>query len=139
MPTFNFSSFKPKKKIQQTTIVLYDNIKAIVIVEEKVLKAKVGDNKYLFTNKSLSTDGCRVIYAKRLDKYGHRIKIIRDINNKEDIGSKFYCRLAPGLIVKGKVIRNEVNLELFQVTKVLNENDILSNSIDDKEWEINEI
>ena len=79
------------------------------------------------------------LHTKRLDEYGHRIKIIRDIDNKEDIGSKFYCRLAPGLTVKGKVIRNEVNLELFQVTKVLNENDILSNSIDDKEWEINEI
>lgn len=47
----------------------------------------------------------KVVYTRRLDEYNHRIKIIRDSENRKTVDTRFYIPFAAGLIAKGKIVK----------------------------------
>ncbi len=95
-----------KKKSEQNKIVAKD-VEGLMCINEYGEYAVLIDNKlYDLTDESYDTKNRKIVYAKFLDKYNHRIKIIRDYNRIR-LDSRFYVPFTAGLRVKGHiVIRN---------------------------------
>lgn len=128
MVTFNFSlsAIKKKEKNKPKTNVV-TTVEGIVAIVNNEYKLKVDNSLYDIDKNSIATKGKRIIYAKRLDEYGHRIKIIRNGEDAFDVGSEHYSSIAIGLKVKTNVsIIN--NKKVCAITKIYH--DTLLNDIE---------
>ena len=70
---------------------------------------------YKITQESYNTKGKKILYARKLDCYGHRIKIIRDIDNRAYVDTRHYVPFAAGLIAKGRIVKLPFSGELFHI------------------------
>lgn len=134
MVTFNFT-LKSKKKTVAPKISSVV-VEGIVVMINNIYKLKVGDKLYDIDVNSITTKGQRTIYARWLDDNGHRIKIIRNEEDRSDIGIKFYTNIAVGLKVKANIINN-----VCSITKVYHDtliNDIEVDTIKDMFFEYDE-
>ena len=94
-------------------------------------------NKYVIIVakcESYKTKGKKVVYARRLDEYNHRIKIIRDSENRKTVDTRFYIPFAAGLIAKGKIVKMPFAKELFHITTCYNRGDSESTILAFQEW-----
>lgn len=126
---FNFNiSIKPKRQTRSPSNISYSVIESkaegiIKILEDLTFRVEYKGKLYKITQESYNTKGKRVLYARRLDKYHHRIKIIRDTNNREAVDTKYYVPFAAGLIAKGRIVKLPFSSELFHIVSCYNAGD----------------
>lgn len=143
MPTFKLSISKPNKTVRSKITNKYEVIECkcdgiIVIDDNGVYKVNYKEKLYVITTESYNSRNKRTIYARWLDKYGHRIKIIRDVDNRRETNIKFYCAIAPGLIVRGKIVKSKFGPEMFHVVTCYNCMDMDGMSRAIKQWRVYE-
>lgn len=107
----------------------------VVIREDGTYRVKYKDKLYSICQECYDTKGKKVIYAKFLDKYNHRIKIIRDIGFRTKWSNDHYLPFAPGLVVKGKLILSSNHIILFYIVSVYNLGSVQEVKDAYKEWQ----
>ena len=118
---FNFNiSIKPKRQTRSPSNVSYTVIEAkveglIKILEDMTFRVEYKGKLYKITQESYNTKGKKILYARKLDCYGHRIKIIRDIDNRAYVDTRHYVPFAAGLIAKGRIVKLPFSSELFHI------------------------
>lgn len=118
---FNFNiSIKPKRQTRSPSNVSYTVIEAkveglIKILEDMTFRVEYKGKLYKITQESYNTKGKKILYARKLDCYGHRIKIIRDMDNRAYVDTKYYVPFAAGLIAKGRIVKLPFSGELFHI------------------------
>ena len=118
---FNFNiSIKPKRQTRSPSNVSYTVIEAkveglIKILEDMTFRVEYKGKLYKITQESYNTKGKKILYARKLDCYGHRIKIIRDMDNRAYVDTKHYVPFAAGLIAKGRIVKLPFSGELFHI------------------------
>lgn len=118
---FNFNiSIKPKRQTRSPSSVSYTVIEAKVeglirILEDMTFRVEYKGKLYKITQESYNTKGKKILYARKLDCYGHRIKIIRDMDNRAYVDTKHYVPFAAGLIAKGRIVKLPFSGELFHI------------------------
>lgn len=118
---FNFNiSIKPKRQTRSPSNISYTVIEAkveglIKILEDMTFRVEYKGKLYKITQESYNTKGKKILYARKLDCYGHRIKIIRDIDNRAYVDTRHYVPFAAGLIAKGRIVKLPFSGELFHI------------------------
>ena len=118
---FNFNiSIKPKRQTRSPSNVSYTVIEAkveglIKILEDMTFRVEYKGKLYKITQESYNTKGKKILYARKLDCYGHRIKIIRDMDNRAYVDTRHYVPFAAGLIAKGRIVKLPFSGELFHI------------------------
>lgn len=114
---FNPNIFKKKKSTKQINVIVEEDVEGLICIDSNGKYTISCNNKiYELTNDSYDTKNKKIVYCKFLDKYNHRIKIIRDYNRIR-LDSRFYVPFTAGLKCKGNIIsRNYKNL--FKIIKV---------------------
>lgn len=128
---FNFNvSLKPKRATRSPskTSISYTVIEAKVegvvkLLEDMTFRVEYKGKLYKITSESYNTKGKKILYARRLDKYGHRIKIIRDSDNRAYVDTKHYVPFAAGLIAKGRIVKLSFSSELFHIVSCYSHGD----------------
>lgn len=139
MPSFKVSfGFKAKttrQKVSSKYIVIDTKCEGLLCIDnEGVYRVKYRDKMYPLTTESYETRNKRVIYARWLDNYGHRIKIIRDKDNRRATNIKLYCAIAPGLLARGKLVKTAFSPIMFHVTTCYNMSDVEGMVLSIREW-----
>lgn len=138
MPTFNFSLLtKGKKRKTQEVgkyIVIERNCEGVIINKDNTYKVLYNNKVYSITDESFRTKGRKTIYAKFKDKFGHRIKIIRDKDSRPAVDRRFYSAICDGLVCKGKLVKIPLQGLLFHIKVCYNPADIEGTSIALREW-----
>ena len=120
---FNFNiSLKPKRANKSPTkpsisyVVIESKVEGLIkLLEDMTFRVEYKGKLYKITSESYETKGKKILYARRLDKYGHRIKIIRDTDNRAHVDIKHYVPFAAGLIAKGRIVKLPFSSELFHI------------------------
>lgn len=120
---FNFNiSLKPKRankspaKPSISYVVIESKVEGLIkLLEDMTFRVEYKGKLYKITSESYETKGKKILYARRLDKYGHRIKIIRDTDNRAHVDIKHYVPFAAGLIAKGRIVKLPFSSELFHI------------------------
>lgn len=115
---FNFkinSHVKSRSSSISYTVIESKCEGVITIQDDGEYKVKYNNKLYKITEASYETKGKRIIYAKQLDKYGHRIKIIRDSDSRSRLDKRFYFPFAVGLIAKGRIVKYPFTGEQFHI------------------------
>ena len=118
---FNFNiSFKPKRQNKSPSATSYSVIESKVegiirLLEDMTFRVECKGKLYKITQESYNTKGRKILYARKLDKYGHRINIIRDADNRAYVDTKYYVPFAAGLIAKGRIVKLPFSSELFHI------------------------
>ena len=118
---FNFNiSLKPKRQTRSSSNISYSVIESkveglIKVLEDMTFRVEYKGKLYKITQESYNTKGRKVLYARKLDCYGHRIKIIRDMDNRAYVDTKHYVPFAAGLIAKGRIVKLPFSSELFHI------------------------
>ena len=125
---FNLNvSIKPKKQTRSPSIsyvVIESKAEGLIkLLEDLTFRVEYKGKLYKITAESYETKGKKVLYARRLDKYGHRIKIIRDSDNRAHVDSRHYVPFAAGLIAKGRIVKLPLSGELFHIVSCYNAGD----------------
>lgn len=138
MPTFNFSLITKgnKRKIQEISkyTVVERNCEGTIINKDNTYKVLYNNNIYSITDESFRTKGRKIVYAKFKDKFGHRIKIIRDKDNRPKVDRRFYSAICDGLICKGKLVKVPFQGILFHIRVCYNPSDVEGTNLALKEW-----
>lgn len=129
MPSFKVSfGFKAKttrQKVSSKYIVIETKCEGLLCIDDEgVYRVKYKDKMYPLTTESYETRNKRVVYARWLDNYGHRIKIIRDKDNRRATNIKLYCAIAPGLLARGKLVKTAFSPIMFHVVTAYNLSDV---------------
>lgn len=120
---FNFNvSLKPKRASRspsKSTIsytVIESKVEGIIkLLEDMTFRVEYKGKLYKITSESYNTKGKKILYARRLDNYGHRIKVIRDSDSRYEVDTKHYVPFAAGLIAKGRIVKLPFSSELFHI------------------------
>ena len=118
---FNFNiSLKPKRQTRSPSNISYSVIESkveglIKVLEDMTFRVEYKGKLYKITQESYNTKGKKILYARKLDCYGHRIKIIRDMDNRAYVDTKHYVPFAAGLIAKGRIVKLPFSSELFHI------------------------
>ena len=117
---FNFNiSIKPKQTRSPSTIsytIVESKVEGVIkILEDMTFRVEYKGKLYKITQESYNTKGKKILYARKLDCYGHRIKIIRDADNRAYVDTKHYVPFAAGLIAKGRIVKLPFSSELFHI------------------------
>lgn len=118
---FNFNiSLKPKRQTRSPSSLSYTVIESKVeglvkLLPDMTFRVEYKGKLYKITQESYNTKGKKVLYARKLDCYGHRIKIIRDNDNRAYVDTKHYVPFAAGLIAKGRIVKLPFSSELFHI------------------------
>lgn len=126
MPRFDFSILSGKKKVKDPYrktpkyITLENECEGVIMCVNGIFKVLYDNKIYPVTTESLRTKGRRVVYARRRDTYGHRIKIIRPIGSRPAVPIHCYASIAEGLICRGKLLKNKYSVILFHISSCIN-------------------
>lgn len=125
---FNFNiSIKPKQTRSPSTIsytIVESKVEGVVkILEDMTFRVEYKGKLYKITQESYNTKGKKILYVRKLDRYGHRIKIIRDMDNRAYVDTKHYVPFAAGLIAKGRIVKLPFSSELFHIVSCYNAGD----------------
>lgn len=138
---FNFNiSTKPKRESSNKTksinyVVIESKVEGVIkLLEDMTFRVEYKNKLYKITTESYITKGKRILYARRLDSFGHRIKIIRDQHSKYEVDSKHYVPFAAGLIAKGRIVKLPFTSELFHIVSCYSINDSESVIKAFREW-----
>ena len=118
---FNFNiSIKPKKQNKSPSNISYTVIESkvegiIKLLEDLTFRVEYKGKLYKITKESYNTKGKKILYARKLDKFNHRVKIIRDSDNRAAVDSRYYLPFAAGLIAKGRIVKLPFSSELFHI------------------------
>lgn len=118
---FNFNiSLKPKRQTRSPSNISYSVIETKVeglirVLADMTFRVEYKGTLYKITQESYNTKGKKILYARKLDSYGHRIKIIRDVNNRASADIRHYVPFAAGLIAKGRIVKLPFSSELFHI------------------------
>ena len=120
---FNFNiSLKPKRankspaKPSISYVVIESKVEGLIkLLEDMTFRVEYKGKLYKITSESYETKDKKILYARRLDKYGHRIKIIRDTDNRAHVDIKHYVPFAAGLMAKGRIVKLPFSSELFHI------------------------
>ena len=108
MVSFKFSfgivGKSKEKGIVNKYVIIVAKCEGIIRYIDGTYKVEYNGKLYSITGESYRTKGKKVVYARRLDEYNHRIKIIRDSENRKTVDIRFYIPFAAGLIAKGKIV-----------------------------------
>ena len=87
MVSFKFSfgvvGKSKEKGIVNKYVIIVAKCEGIIRYIDGTYKVEYNGKLYSITGESYRTKGKKVVYARRLDKYNHRIKIIRDSENRK--------------------------------------------------------
>ena len=137
---FNFNiSLKPKRQTRSPSNISYSVIESkveglIKVLEDMTFRVEYKGKLYKITQESYETKGKKVVYARRLDKFNHRIKIIRDSDSRSRLDIKHYVPFAAGLIAKGRIIKLPFTSELFHIVSCYSLGDAESAIKAFREW-----
>lgn len=126
---FNFNiSLKPKRQTRSPSNISYSVIETKVeglirVLADMTFRVEYKGKLYKITQESYNTKGKKILYARKLDCYGHRIKIIRDMDNRAYVDTKHYVPFAAGLIAKGRIVKLPFSSELFHIVSCYNAGD----------------
>ena len=126
---FNFNiSLKPKRQTRSPSNISYSVIETKVeglirVLADMTFRVEYKGKLYKITQESYNTKGKKALYARRLDKYGHRIKLIRDQDSRYEVNIKHYVPFAAGLIAKGRIVKLPFSSELFHIVSCYNAGD----------------
>lgn len=119
-PVFNPWKTVKNRKARLVPVIIKENAEGIIKIRyDGVYVIEFENREYPINPDCYNTKGKKEIYLKKLDQYGHRIKILRDIGARPRMNEDFYLPFAPGLVAKGKIIqlRNEI---VFHINRVYN-------------------
>lgn len=137
---FNFNvSLKPKRATRSPSNISYIVIESkveglIKLLEDMTFRVEYKGKLYKITQESYDTKGKKILYARRLDEYNHRIKIIRDTDNRAYVDTKHYVPFAAGLIAKGRIVKLPFSSELFHIVSCYSPSDSESVIKAFREW-----
>ena len=139
---FSLSALQPKKRspVKKDDVIARD-VTGKVITVDGVLKCYINNpylglnGSYFFAPDSHKTFKRKTVYFRGKDKYGHRIKIIRDKESRISMNKKFYSAIADGLIVRGNLIKDTLGIIRFHVIVRYNPSDVREISDAYKEYE----
>ena len=137
---FNFNvSLKPKRATRSPSSISYIVIESkveglIKLLEDMTFRVEYKGKLYKITQESYDTKGKKILYARRLDEYNHRIKIIRDTDNRAYVDTKHYVPFAAGLIAKGRIVKLPFSSELFHIVSCYSPSDSESVIKAFREW-----
>lgn len=139
MPFFDFSFSKvkakgTKRKPAKRYIIIERNCEGVIIKEQDIYFVLYNNTKYKITSQSYDGTNKRTIYARKRDKYNHRVKIIRDKDSRKWVDTRFYCAICDGLICKGKIVKNIFDEILFHIRVCYNPADVEGTSLALREW-----
>lgn len=136
MPVFDFSLIKKAKNKREVGnyTVIERNCEGVIIKRNGIYKVLYNNKEYSITTESYKTKHRRTIYARFRDKFGHRIKIIRDKDSRIALDTRFYCGICDGLICKGKIVKAPFQQILFHIRVCYNPADVDGTSRALKEW-----
>lgn len=119
---FNFNvSLKPKRATRSPSnsisyTIIESKVEGVIkLLEDMTFRVEYKGKLYKITSESYETKGKKILYAIKLDCYGHRIKIIRDGDNRAYVDTKHYVPFAVGLIAKGRIVKLPFTSELFHI------------------------
>ncbi len=131
MVSFKFSfgvvGKSKEKGIVNKYVIIVAKCEGIIRYIDGTYKVEYNGKLYSITGESYRTKGKKVVYARRLDEYNHRIKIIRDSENRKTVDTRFYIPFAAGLIAKGKIVKMPFKLVEFLVILLVEKKLILFN------------
>lgn len=140
MPTFNFV-FSVAKKTKDAKRTNSTDLKTVESDCEGIVKCDNEGNyfvnyngkDYSITSASYDCQNKKQVYLKHVDKYGHRIKIIRDADSRNNMCDA-YVPFAPGLVAKGRLVQTSFGNVKFHIRSVANrgEHDDVKNAF--REW-----
>lgn len=133
---FSFGAVTKSREKEHTNryVIIVAKCEGVIRIVNNIYKVEYNGKLYSITGESYRTKGKRVIYARVLDKYNHRIKIIRDLDDRKTVDTRFYIPFAVGLIAKGKIVKMPFQQELFHITTCYNCGDIESAVLAFREW-----
>lgn len=136
---FNFNiSLKPKRQTRSPSIsytVIESKVEGVIrLLEDGTFRVEYNKKLYKITQESYNTKGKKTLYARRLDKYGHRIKIIRDIDSRDAVDTRYYVPFSAGLIAKGRIVKLPFSSELFHIVSCYSLSDTESAVKAFQEW-----
>lgn len=138
MVSFKFSfgvvGKSKEKGIVNKYVIIVAKCEGIIRYVDGTYKVEYNGKLYSITGESYRTKGKKVVYARRLDEYNHRIKIIRDSENRKTVDTRFYIPFTAGLIAKGKIVKMPFAKELFHITTCYNRGDSESTILAFQEW-----
>ena len=139
MVKFNFNVFsKPKKTTRSpsiTYVIIEPKVEGVIkLLEDMTFKVEYKGKLYKITQESYETKGKKIVYARRLDKFNHRIKIIRDSDSRSRLDIKHYVPFAAGLIAKGRIVKLPFTSELFHIVSCYSLGDAESAIKAFREW-----
>lgn len=125
---FNFNISIKRKQTRSPSTISYTIVESkvegvIKILEDMTFRVEYKGKLYKITQESYNTKGKKILYARKLDCYGHRIKIIRDMDNRAYVDTKHYVPFAAGLIAKGRIVKLPFSSELFHIVSCYNAGD----------------
>ena len=120
---FNFNiSLKPKRNTRSPAkpsisyTIIESKVEGIIkLLEDMTFRVEYNGKLYKITTESYDTKDKKILYARKLDSYGHRIKIIRDTDNRAYVDTRHYVPFAAGLIAKGRIVKLPFSSELFHI------------------------
>lgn len=123
MIKFNFNiAVKPKRQSHSPSkpaisyTVIESKVEGLIkLLEDGTFRVEYNKKLYKITKESFNTKGKKALYARRLDKYGHRIKLIRDQDSRYEVNIKHYVPFAAGLMAKGRIVKLPFSGELFHI------------------------
>ena len=121
-------------KVKPKYTVIENNCEGFIVQINGIYKVKYKDKIYSITTESYDSNHRKTIYARWKDKFGHRIKIIRDVDNRKPTNIKHYCAICDGLICKGKLVNIPLQGTLFHIRVCYNPADVEGTSLALKEW-----
>lgn len=125
---FNFN-----KQIKPIKAKTSNSVKLITVEShcEGIVKIRTDGTYYVVYNKdsfnisleSYNCKGKKNVYTRFLDKYNHRVRIIRDKSSRNKCDKRFYIPFAPGLIAKGRLVKGITGNLLFHIVSCYNIDD----------------
>ena len=114
---FNPNIWHKKKSEKTTSKIVAEDVEGLICVNSDGKYTVLVDNKtYELSNDSYDTKNKKIVYCRFLDKYNHRIKIIRDYNRIR-LDSRFYIPFTAGLKCRGNIIARNF-FTCFKINRV---------------------
>lgn len=128
MPSFDFNPIviKPKEHNHKTNyvsgkyeIIQKDLTGVVTITLDAEYYVKVYNKLYRIIPENHNCEGIENVYPQILDEHKHRVLVVRTELLKRTKLPKIYKPFAPGVYVKGNVIKNNItHEEMFHIKKV---------------------
>lgn len=131
MPSFSFSIVNKKKdKAKKESNIVKKYVIGVVVIDiNGIYSVKVDNNFYSINSKNYSCKGKMMVYCQTLTELSNRLIYIRTEDNCVELPKNAYLPFTVGCMVLGNLIKNITNNIIFDIKRVIIDN----NNIDAKE------